>query len=79
MTLTKTFWLSFSGEKFLGVAVIDAKTATAAIQKSHRLGINPGGEVMVIEMPPAEAKPYPRNKLLPRKWLVANGDVSVLT
>lgn len=48
---TRYWWLSFAdsnlpkGKQFLGVAVVKARGYISAIQKTHRLGINPGGEV----------------------------------
>jgi len=45
------WWLSFrdpdrpEGSRFLGVAIIQAATLAAAMTRSHRLGVNPGGEV----------------------------------
>ena len=41
------WWLSFAkpGES-LGVCVVDADTFMGAVIKTHRMGINPGGEVV---------------------------------
>ena len=46
------FWLSFAdpdkprGKQFLGGCVIEAESFPGAITEAHRLGCNPGGEVM---------------------------------
>lgn len=58
-------WLSFcdgerpQGTQFLGVAIVEVpyrgdveETVRAGITKTHRLGINPGGEVLTFEIPP---------------------------
>lgn len=45
------FYMSFAdpkraeGEQFLGCTIIEAEDEHAAMRKSWRLGINPGGEV----------------------------------
>ena len=44
-------YLSFADEKFNGVVVIMAHGIVDAISKTHRLGINPGGQVMCVDMP----------------------------
>lgn len=44
------FWLSFRNpelNKWLGGCFIESDTAQHAIKKSHKLNINPGGEVVV--------------------------------
>ena len=51
----KNWWLSFcdpdspKGSQFLGVIITQACGAAHAIQKTHDLGINPGGEVFLVE------------------------------
>jgi hypothetical protein len=69
-----TFWLTFTDpdatadKRFLGVAIFDIDesrreaTVPEIVRKAHRLGINPGGEVLVQEVPsiPDEHK----NKLI---------------
>ena len=53
----KKYWLSFcdpdlpNGQQFLGVALVPAEDFIDAIQRSRRLGCNPGGEVRVMELP----------------------------
>ena len=51
------WWMSFcdperpEGTRFLGALVIYACNETEAIEKSHLLKLNPGGEVMFFEIP----------------------------
>ena len=49
------------GEQFLGVAIVavphlfeddEGSAVKFAIRETHRLGINPGGEVLTFEVPP---------------------------
>jgi hypothetical protein len=43
------WWLSFAKpEESLGVCVVEADTFMGAVIKTHRMGINPGGEVMGV-------------------------------
>lgn len=45
-------YLSFCGkEGWRGCVVVDADNFLAAVAKTHRLGINPGGEVMGSQLP----------------------------
>jgi hypothetical protein len=39
-------YISFAGEKFLGVVIIKGHGITDATMKCNLLGINPGGQVM---------------------------------
>lgn len=46
------YYLSFATpDRSLGATVVAADDEYEAIQKSHRLKINPGGEVLIIELP----------------------------
>lgn len=51
MMTRQLWWLSFAdgarpqGQQFLGVAIVPADDMIAAVRLTHRLGINPGGEV----------------------------------
>lgn len=73
------WWLSFvdparsapleeqvpGGGGFLGVAVVEAPTFIDAVDKAHRLGINPGGEVKGVGPYQSwEIGPDWRNRLL---------------
>lgn len=67
------WWLSFTdadlpeGSQFLGVAVVEARGLAWAITVAHGLGINPGGDVMAIEIPDEHVPPESfRNRLLDR-------------
>lgn len=52
----KLIWMSFcdpnltEGNKFLGVIITKAKGLAHAVEKTHDLGINPGGEIMSFEI-----------------------------
>lgn len=52
----KLWWLSFidphlpEGERFLGVAIVEAKDFDMALKKTWELGINPGGQVRGLEL-----------------------------
>jgi hypothetical protein len=65
------WWLSFadpgrpSGTQFLGVAVVQAPTFSAAIVRSHRIGANPGGEVASMgPLPPGSIAAEWHDRLL---------------
>ena len=64
------FYLSFADEQFRGAVIVEAQGFTHAIKLAHKLGINPGGQVMSHEIPagakiPEEAK----NRLLSKSDL----------
>jgi hypothetical protein len=52
------WWLSFcdvnrpEGDQFLGVAIVDAFNEIMAVSRAWDLGCNPGGEVMLVAIPP---------------------------
>lgn len=46
-----TYWISFSDGKHLGCCIVDAIDEDSALQKTNDLGINPGGEAMIILFP----------------------------
>ena len=64
----KTWWLSFvdaelpPGEQFLGVCIVEAETDLDAVRTTHSLGINPGGEVIAVQIAPTD--PSAMNRLL---------------
>jgi hypothetical protein len=74
-TPRRAYWLSFAAETFLGGCLVDGVVNPAdAIEQSHRLGINPGGEVLMAEIPLDKIpKNYPRNTLLNKDQLTALG------
>lgn len=46
------WWLSFADDDgFLGAVLTQAKGFINAVQKTHDLGINPGGEVKAVQLP----------------------------
>jgi hypothetical protein len=45
------FYMSFADNGFLGAVVVEAHGPVTAMRKSHRLGINPGGQVLTIQVP----------------------------
>lgn len=55
-------WMSFcdpkkpKGKQFLGVIITKAMGLTHAMRKTHKLGINPGGEIKAFEIPPNKIK-----------------------
>lgn len=54
------WYLSFAGEEgFRGVVIQIARGYAHAIQRAHELGINPGGEVQGIPIPPKELDKVP--------------------
>jgi hypothetical protein len=65
------WYLSFAtATAFLGGAFVRARGPASAIKEAHTRGINPGGEVAMVQGPPVatgEAPPYPINKLLSKE------------
>jgi hypothetical protein len=61
------WWLSFSSEtRNLGVAIVEANSFESAIDEAHRRKLNPGGEVLGVEVPEIGVErvwPY-RNRLI---------------
>jgi hypothetical protein len=67
------WWLSFAdvsrpeGQQFLGVAIVEAQTMGEATMKTHRLGINPGGQIMGSQLPESfHVPPEKTDRLLGR-------------
>ncbi len=79
------FWLSFCDDKSLGAAIVEGADLLEAIKTAHRLGINPGGQVLSVQIPPEQeegARRY-RNRLMQRPEierifgpLVPRGEIS---
>ena len=75
-------WMSFcdtekpKGQQFIGVVITRAKGMAHAIDKTHRLGINPGGEVMSYETNPDDIASEHFDKLLTKDDLVAAGYIA---
>jgi len=72
--MSSFYWLSFRdadrppGERFLGAAVVGpAESLLVALFLSHLFHCNPGGEVLMCEVPPEHLSHIPltcRNRLL---------------
>lgn len=69
------FWLSFAQDdhKTCHVCVIDAPNSSAALMFATLRGLNPGGEVLMFEVPPEVAAELPRNCFLTQVELDASG------
>jgi hypothetical protein len=64
------FYLSFASEHgFLGACIIEAANGPEALAITHELGINPGGEALILPTPAGETPPFPQNRLLSREEL----------
>ena len=47
------FYFSFViNGKFAGATVVQGDNIASALSRSHELGLNPGGEVLSLEIPP---------------------------
>ena len=68
----KTWWLSFAdgtlptGQQFLGACIVDATDLASAVSISHRVGVNPGGEVKIGALPFPVADGY-KNRLFDKE------------
>lgn len=67
------WWLSFidptrpQGERLLGVVVVHDIGPMLAVNKAYDLGVNPGGEVVIMPLPPEfDVPPEYRHRLLDR-------------
>lgn len=73
-------WLSFcdpdraKGQQFLGVAIVEARDFRAAVQIAHRIGCNPGGEVLGYPL----ADDGPLVPMAFRDRLLSKGEVEAL-
>jgi hypothetical protein len=48
--MKNAFYMSFVDSTFLGALVIEANNPIEAMVTSHMLGLNPGGEIMSIDL-----------------------------
>lgn len=78
------WWLSFSDEQAcLGVAIVDGDDVVEATMRAHMLGINPGGQVLGIPVPPddpdavASVEQYGTDRLISVAELKAAGEKSI--
>lgn len=69
------WWLSFAdgkrprGDQFLGACLVQASDGIDAVRTTHRMGLNPGGEVLFLPVESAKVDRVPeryRNRLLTR-------------
>lgn len=74
-------WMSFcdpakpKGSQFLGVIIMRSPGIAHAIDRSHRMGINPGGEIFSYVTDPSDIKPEHFDQLLTKEMLVKHGYV----
>lgn len=66
--LAPLWWLSFvsDADVFLGMAIVEATSEAAAVERATSLGINPGGEALAVDIPAerrAEHEPH-RDRLI---------------
>lgn len=70
------WFLSFAGDdRWLGGLVVEAGHAIAAVEWSHIIGMNPGGQVMILRCDGRRMRRYPRDRLLSRAELEQLGGV----
>lgn len=69
------WWLSFASEAdgFLGVIIVSASGFITAVDQTHWMGINPGGEVQGYPAPPEFEPGDMADRLLSRATLEAEG------
>lgn len=78
--IMKTYWISFAKKKVgnLGCCIIDAVDQKSAIDKTKTLGIFPGGEALLFELPTdgsadQEINQWGKNILITPDLLKADG------
>ncbi len=70
----RRWWLSFAGEtEFLGACVVRAESSKAAHQLATRLGLNPGGSVMILPLPEGEDLDVPEDVLMSAEFIKSRG------
>ncbi len=79
VNIPKYLWLSFcdpdkpKGSQFLGVIITSALGLSHAIEKTHTLGINPGGEILSFEVDENDIRPEHFDKLLTGDEIIKYG------
>lgn len=69
------WWMSFcdmskpQGQQWLGVIVVEELGPMHAVNKTHELGINPGGDIAFARVQPGVVKPEHMDRLLSRAEL----------
>jgi hypothetical protein len=71
------YYLSFvdvetGKDRFLGACIVEAESDVGAIRRAWELEINPGGEVMILDVP-ERAFDFPLNRLMDRAELEKYG------
>jgi hypothetical protein len=70
----RLFYISFAGEGgFRGACVVEAYGPVTATRVASALGINPGGQALVLEVPAGRENLLPRDRLLSREDLEERG------
>lgn len=71
------YWISFAGDQgLLGVVLVDADDAAAALEAATAGGVNPGGEALVLPLPVADDNPQAvLTRALPRLTLLSTDDI----
>lgn len=75
------YWLSFAQGKNLGVIMTKARSVGEAVEKTKVMGINPGGQVVVVSMPApgvssqadSDWEKFPKDTLITLEQLHAEG------
>lgn len=63
--LSDLWWISFVSteeEKFLGIIIGQGEVFQDVLQETHRLGINPGGQVAFVPVMKAAAEQFEEHK-----------------
>lgn len=71
---TVCLWMSFSDDDgFRGVVITETLGLSHAVEKTHMLGINPGGQIRALEVEPSLVDRSDFNRLLTKTELIAAG------
>jgi hypothetical protein len=71
---TSLWYISFaSDEGFLGATVVRAPDPSSAVARATQLGINPGGEAALFQVPMGDDAMVMLNRLVPYEELKAGG------
>ncbi len=74
-----TFWMSFcdsnkqSGQQFLGVIIGQGTNLRDAVIRTHKIGINPGGEIISCKFDDGKVKHEHLDRLLTKAQLIEYG------
>lgn len=71
------WWLSFAdADGFAGVVILEAYGFGDALYRSHKMGLNPGGEVQGFKVPYEDHPEALRNRLLKKTDLAGFGVIT---